>query len=122
MRYLGILIDEKLNYKDHFQYLIHKINVFCSTFFYRLRNVLHKNQPIFAYKTYVQPILQYGVLIYGTAAKSDIKKFNNKIKHLVRIIYDKRKFESIENFRTAAKINNIEELHLYEPLKLCINN
>ena len=68
----------------------------------------------------MQPILQHGVLIYGTAAKSDIKKLNNKIKHLVRIVYGKRKFESIENFRIAAKIYNIEELHLYELLKLVI--
>ena len=68
----------------------------------------------------MQPILQYGVLIYGTAAKSDIKKLNNKIKHLVRIVYGKRKFESIENFRIAAKIYNIVELHLYELLKFVI--
>ena len=112
MRYLGILIDEKLNYKDHIQYLIHKMNVFCATF-YKLRTLLHKNQLIFAYKIYVQPILQYGALIYGTAAKSDIKKPNNKIKHLVRIIYGKRKFESIQNFRIAATIYNIDKLHLY---------
>ena len=119
MSYLGILIDEKLNYKDHNQYLIDKMNVFCATF-YKLRTDLHKNQLIFAYKTYVQPILQYGVLIHGTAAKSDIKKLNIKIKHLVRIIYGKRKFESIENFRIAAKIYSIEELHLYELKKLVI--
>ena len=79
------------------------MNVFCATF-YKLRTVLHKNQLIFACKTYVQPISQYGVLIYGTAAKSDIRKLNNKIKHLVRIKYRKRKFESIENFKIAAKI------------------
>ena len=59
----------------------------------------------------MQPILQYGVLVYGTTAKSDIKKPNNKIKHLVKIIYGKRKFESIEDFRIEAKIYNIEELH-----------
>ena len=61
------------------------MNVFCATF-YKLRTVLHKKQLIFAYKTHVQPILQYGVFIYGTAAKSDIKKLSNKIRHLVRII------------------------------------
>ena len=38
----------------------------------------------------------------------------------MRNIYGKRKFESIENFRNAAKIYNIEELHLYELLKLVI--
>ena len=117
VRYLGILIDEKLYYKDQIQYLIHKMNVFCASF-YKLRTVLNKNQLIFAYKTYVQPILQYGVLIYGTAAKGDIKKLNNKIKHLVRMLYGKPKFESIENFRIATKIYNIEELHLFELLKL----
>ena len=68
----------------------------------------------------MQPILQYGVLSYGTAAKSDIKKLNNKIKRLVRIIYGKRKFESIENFRLAAKIYNMKEIHLYVLLKLVI--
>ena len=73
-------------------------------------------------KIFVQPILQYGILIYGTAAKSDIKKLNNKIKHRVRIIYEKRKIESIEDFRIEAKIYNIEELHLYALLKLVIKN
>ena len=118
---MALVAESSINpcYKDHIQYWIHKMNVFCATF-YKLRTVLHKNQLIFAYKTYVQPILQYGVLIYGTAANSDIKKLNNKIKHLVRIIYGKRKFESIENFRIAAKNYNIEELHLYELLKLVI--
>ena len=66
----------------------------------------------------MQPISQYGVLIYGTAAKSDIKKLNNKINYLVRIKYGKRKFESIENFKVAAKIYNIDELYLNELLKL----
>ena len=68
----------------------------------------------------MQPILQYGVFIYGTAAKSDTKKLNNIIKHLVRFIYGKRKLESTENFRMAAKNYNIEELHLYELLKLVV--
>ena len=70
----------------------------------------------------MQPILQYGILIYGTAAKSDIKKLNNKIKHRVRTIYEKRKIESIEDFRIEAKIYNVEELHLYALLKLVIKN
>ena len=38
----------------------------------------------------------------------------------MRILYGKRKFESIENFRTAEKFYNIEELLLYELLKLVI--
>ena len=38
----------------------------------------------------------------------------------MRIKYGKRKFESIENFKNAAKIYNIDELHLYELLKLVI--
>ena len=68
----------------------------------------------------MQPIVQYGVLIYGTSAKSDIEKLNNKTKHLMRVIYGKRKSVSIEDFGIAAKIYNIEELHLYELLKLVI--
>ena len=61
----------------------------------------------------MQPILQYGVLIFGTTAKSDIKKLNNKFIHPVRIMYGKRKCESIEDFRIAAKMYKIEKLHLY---------
>ena len=47
VRCLGILIDEKLNYKDHIQCLIHKMDVFCATF-YKPITVLHKNQLNFA--------------------------------------------------------------------------
>ena len=79
VKYLGILIDDKINYKDQMQYLIHIMNAYCATF-YMLRIVLHKNQLIFTHKTYIQPIIQHGTLIYGTAAKSDTRKLNNKIK------------------------------------------
>ena len=40
----------------------------------------------------------------------------------MRIVYGKRKFESKGDFRIAAKIYNIEDLPLYELLKLVIKN
>ena len=67
----------------------------------------------------MQPILQYGVLIYGTAAKNDIKKLNNKIKHLVELYMGNVSLSQLKTSELQQKFN-IEELHLYELLKLVI--
>ena len=41
-----------------------------SGLFYKLRSILTTAQLLVTYKVYVQPILNYGVLVYGTSSKT----------------------------------------------------
>ena len=88
--------------------------------FYRLRKFLSKSQMIQVFKSYVQPVVQYGILIYGNSVLSDISLIDSKLKKLIRIIFNKRKFNSVSDLRRKFNLFLAKELHLYEVLKLLI--
>ena len=67
-KYLGIELDNKLSFKDHIETIRKKLTRFCRVA-YRLRNVMTISQMVMYYKTYVQPCVQYGVLVYGAVCK-----------------------------------------------------
>ena len=71
IRYLGITIDNKLSFKNHIEVVKEKLIKF-SGLFYRLRKCLSKRQMIQVFKSYVQPVVQYVILIYGNSVLSDI--------------------------------------------------
>ena len=91
-----------------------------SRLFYRLRKFLSKSQMIQVFKSNVQPVVQYGILIYGNSVLSDISLIDSKLKKLIRIIFNKRTFNSVSDLRRKFNLFSAKELHLYEVLKLLI--
>ena len=118
-KYLGILIDEKLDFKEHINWLAAKLNQFTSVF-YKLRKILSQKQMIKAYNNYVKPVVQYGVLVYGTSSFSSITKIDQMVKRLIKIISFKTKYESIRDFREKNRMYFASELHTYELFKLLL--
>ena len=86
--------------------------------YYRLRKVLGKDQLLKAYNAYVKPFLQYGVLAYASTDKMKLETIELKNKRLLKVIFLKRRNESIEELRHKRKIYFVKELHIYELLKL----
>ena len=64
--YLAITIDNKLSLKNHIEVVKQKLIKF-SGLFYRLRKFFSKSQMIQVHKSYVQSVVQYGILIYGNS-------------------------------------------------------
>ena len=85
--------------------------------FYKLRFILSIKHLVFVYKSFVQPVIQYGVLIYGTANKTSLKFIEVKIKQITRIIFRKQSHQSTANEREKYGIFLVKELHIYEFLK-----
>ena len=75
------------------------------------------NQLINYYKTYVQPILQYGILIYGCVKKSNLYVIHKSQKRFFRITFRKRYRDSISDKLEKLKIASVFELHIYELFK-----
>ena len=69
------------------------------------------------YKLYVQPVLQYGVLIYGCQANRSLNILTGQ-KITIRIIFGLKKFNSVRDVREKYKLLTPMEFHLYELLKL----
>ena len=104
-RYLGLILDDQLKFKDHINYVKEKLLKFCSLF-YRLRLIFTRSQLLKIFKIYVKPIVQYGILIYGSTNENFLKPINLSIKRILKIIFWKRKYQSIERIRVHNLISN----------------
>ena len=108
---------KKLSFKTHIEEIKSKFKktIYC---FYQYKNRFRRDALIKLYKLYVQPVLQYGVLIYGCAGKSELKQLNWSQTHTIRIKFGLKKFNSVHDVREKYKLLTPMELHLYELLKL----
>jgi len=91
-KYLGIFIDENLNWKIHIDYIYKKLIKFTGIF-YKIRDVVPAVCLKKLYFAFIYPHILYGIEVYGTAslaALDKLYKLNNKI---LRILL-KRKMDS----------------------------
>ena len=70
-KYLGVIFDEKLNWKAHISHLTNKLSKVAGIF-YKLRKIVNKNTLIQVYYALVHSHLIYGILSWGRACKSAI--------------------------------------------------
>ena len=93
-KYLGITIDNELRFSKHSKHVVTKILSHCS-FFYKLRNVLRESQMVKAFRTYIQPIVQYGDLIYGSTTITTIREIDKVVKRIMRLIFHQKKLKAL---------------------------
>ena len=80
------------------------------------------SQMVMYYKTYLQPCVQYGVLVYGAVWKSALDVIHNLQKRFFRITFRKSYRDSIiTDIMAKSKIATVCELHVYEILKTLVN-
>ena len=111
-RYLGLILDNQLKFKDHVNYVKEKLLKFCSLF-YRLRFIFTRTQLLKIFKIYVKPKVQHGIMIYGSTNEVFLKPINMLNKRILRITFWKRKYESIERIHVQNLISKASELHAF---------
>ena len=88
IKYLGLLIDNKLSWQHHVKYLNLKVAKGIGIIA-KLQHFVSKNTLKMLY-AFVQPHIDYGLLLWGNANKSITKVVNNNIKKAVRKILHKK--------------------------------
>ena len=78
---------------------------------------MRESQMIKAFRTYIQPIVQYGVLIYGSTTITAIREIDKVVKRIMRLIFHRKNFESTYEERVKHRVYLASELHAYEVLK-----
>ena len=90
-KYLGVLIDDKFTWKHHIEKLCKKISSVAGMI-YRIRNCLSRKCLMLIYQGLVSSRLRYGILCWGTAAKTHLNKLNVIHNRVVRnITYNSRR-------------------------------
>ena len=121
-KYLGIYIDSKLDFKMHIEHVIKKLSKLCGVI-YRSRKLFNIPMLLLIYRSYIKPVLQYGVLVYGCANLTDLNKILVIQKRIIRATFriDYRE-STVEKYR-LHKIETVFDLHVYELFKdICYNN
>ena len=73
IKFLVVIIDSKLSFKSHIEKIVSRMNSLTAAI-YQYEKIFKRHKLVRLYKVYVQPVLQYGVLLYGVANKSDLNK------------------------------------------------
>lgn len=86
VKYLGLLIDSKLSWKCHIDYISTKISKTIGLFS-KLRHFVPQDTLITLYWSLIQPYLNYGICAWGQASKSNLNKLLILQKRALRIIF-----------------------------------
>ena len=109
-RYLGITIDDKLNWKEHIQHLCSKLAMVCGVIS-KIRHYLDRKSLLLIYHALFESRLRYAILGWGTASENDLSKVRILQNRVVRFI-------TFASFRSPAAPYNstLKILPLYQQL------
>jgi len=106
-RFLGVIIDEKLNWDAHFKFLKRKLNYAMSTL-YRIMDSIPKEIHRDLYYTLFESHLSYCISVWGDAAQFRISSLWTVQKQCVRILFgDRDAFH--DKFNTCARARPFDQ-------------
>ena len=85
VKYLGFILDDKINLKYHVSFISSKISRNIGIF-YKLRHYLSPTQLRQIYYNLIFPHLSYAIIPWGSTYKSNIKMLQTKQNHIARVI------------------------------------
>ena len=86
VKYLGVLIDDKINWKQHISFVCSRV-ARNSGIFFKLRHYLTPLQLRQIYFNLINPYISYAIVAWGSAFKSNLKKLQVKQNHIARTIF-----------------------------------
>ena len=103
-KYLGVIIDKKLNWSKHTKYLQSKIAKACGAMA-KLRHCVSIDVLKNVYYALVHSYIRYGIIVWGNAAPSVLKPLQITVNRVLRIM-------------TFAPFGNIDLQPMYDYLKV----
>ena len=116
-KYLGVLIDDKLTWKAHIQYICEKIGKTCGVFA-KLRHCTDISTLKSVYFALVFSHLQYCNLIWGDACDQVIKPLKSLVNRIIRImVFAPFQSNNSQQFYDELEFLSLTQIHLLEKAK-----
>ena len=112
-KYLGVYLDSKLTFHDHIECVTKKLNKF-SGMIYKVRDMYPIKCLLNFYNAFAKSVITYGLLVYGSAAKTNLKKIENAQRRILRAIFFKNKYESVGPIFEKNSVLTVFELYAME--------
>ena len=105
--YLGITLDEQLNYEQHAQLVIkrvsNKLNQLRS-----MRYFLNKKASLLIYKNMILPILEYGDIFFSSLSAATLNKLQVIQNRALRLAIDCRRVLNTKDLHKEAKLDKLK--------------
>ena len=115
MKFLGVLLDENLNWKTHISCIEKKISKNLGIL-YKARFVLNEKCSKQLYFAFIHSYLNYGNIAWASTSKTKLATLIRRQKHASRIIYFKDKFTEAKPLLNSLNALNIYQLNIYQIL------
>ena len=115
-KYLGVTIDENLNWKEHFKILTAKLlkPIYLAT---QVKNMISDKVKRIIYMALIQSKIQYGIAAWGAAYKTNLKSIERNQKKFLKILYKKPRTFGTKQLFQEIKVPTISELHQIATIK-----
>jgi hypothetical protein len=117
MKYLGIIIDQNLNWKPHIQYIIPKLR-FATVMLKKLSRVASARLLRIVYFAFFQSRLQYCYVAYGAAFNAALEPLNLLQKRCIRIVAKSGFREHTRPLFLQSRILDVTRLYWYRSVCL----
>lgn len=121
LKYLGVILDENLTWKEHLKYVTTKIRKLIHKF-YELRNILTLRTLKTIYYALVESIINYGLAVWGNAGTTIISKLSVAQKWIIKIIMYKNKRYPSDLLYKESEIMNVQQLYIKSVIRYMIKN
>ena len=116
MKYLGVILDCKLNWHNHIQQVTTKLSK-AAGIIYKIRNEVPKNILLLLYHSTVSQSLRYGLASWGSAKTTALTKLQNLQNKIVRYMTYSTKFTNVDDKYKSLNILKLNDLYFLEIAK-----
>ena len=111
-KYLGVIMDNKLTWKKHIEYLQTKLSI-ASGIIYRTRNYMPLNARMLVYNSLVDTYLRYGITAWGTSATYLIERVQASQNRVLKsILFPSTALSNTSQYYQRLGVLNITNLFI----------
>jgi hypothetical protein len=121
IRFLGVILNNKLSWDDHKQHVKTKISRALGII-YSSRDILNNSHVMNMYNTFIQPYFNYCISLWGTSITSESDPLIKLQNRILRIMFSCKRSEDAWRHNENHKILSVKQLYLLEIAKLCFKH
>ena len=120
IRFLGVIINDKLKWCDHKQYIYRKV---CKSLglISKCKSILNEKESINMYKAFIQPYFLYAIEVWGHTIKSPLDILYKLQSRVLRILYGYKRSEDAWIYN-EGRILPLKKLYNSVIQKLCFKH
>ena len=121
MKYLGVILDQKLNWHKHIQYVCTKLSK-AAGIIYKVRKKVPQNVLLLLYHSLVATYLRYGIASWGSAKTTAMRKLRSLQNKILRYMTNTPRQTSVVDQYSRLNILSLDNLYVLEISKFMYRN